>query len=186
MKKSHPERDFNLIYHINLHYKDLQQELSTLNSLDDFSCSNFERKATLFDFFQIGELLNHLSDEFCNIFGSKEIYSVVSIRNIIVHGYGSVEDRLVYNSLKNELPSFIKRINNLAESRYGIMTNALIGKMVKVLYDENGLPYTDRLTSLYGGFQKLIIKDNAEIIEGKTITIINIRKIGKETYLIGK
>ena len=171
-------RDFSIVYHINSHYRDLVADLSDINSIDEFSNVGHLRKSILFDFFQIGELLNHLSPSFINDFGSKEIEQVISIRNKIVHGYRKVQDEKVFPSLKSELPIFIEKLNDFTDSLYHKTTKNLIGKKVKVFIEEDDKTlYTTLLTNIEGRFQEVRMadqKDQKTIKDNDEVTVIDI------------
>ena len=51
-------RDFVLVYHINQHYSDLKEDIDGIISPKEFSESKERRRAILFDFLQIGELMH--------------------------------------------------------------------------------------------------------------------------------
>ena len=162
-------RDYSLVFHINERYAELKNEISSIHTLEEFSSSGAVRKAVLFDFLQIGELLNHLSEEFVLGFGKSEIDKVIAIRNRIVHGYGGVKDEIIFRSLMFELYPFIERINNYARERYFSHLKSLIGQNINVTIDSyNKLDaiiddcsiiygYTSALTNLVGTFQDVIV-----------------------------
>ena len=81
MKES---RDFSCVKIINDHFNDLRSDLILINSCDEFKRSKYKR-GIMFDFLQIGELVNRLSDTFLNNFNNKNVKHVISIRNKIVH-----------------------------------------------------------------------------------------------------
>ena len=114
--KNKPERDFNIVFHINERYSELSENFANIATYEQFHEAKNIRKFILFDLFQIGELLNHLSSDFVNAFGKEEIDLVIGTRNVIVHGYGEVNDSLVYKSIKFELPNFIERLNELSRT----------------------------------------------------------------------
>lgn len=183
--KNKPERDFNLIFHINKHYSELIEEFSNINSLESFMDQKHIRKSILFDLFQIGELLNHLSEDFIKEFGEKEILAIINIRNRIVHGYGEVDDDLIYKSIKNQLPDFISRVNRLGQIRYERFTDALIGKEVRLYSDKNNaLYYTDAITTLFGTFQTVEFVEYNYFIDGGFFRVIDKTIRGNKTVLL--
>ena len=173
--KNKPEKDFNLIFHINERYLELAENVVNINTFEQFIEAKNIRKSILFYLFQIGELLHHLSSDFVTEFGREEIGLVVGLRNVIVHGYGEVKDDLVYKSIKSQLPSFIERINRLGMTRYLNALTGLIGKKVDV-YRLNNTYYTDKITTLSGTLQKVELGNNVRFFNGKTMIVKNVEK----------
>lgn len=182
------ERDFAVIFHINSHYGDLKKDLDTIGSLEEFSSSFGRRRAILFDFLQIGELLNQLSKAFLKEFGDPDAGKIISIRNRIVHGYQTVRDDIVFDAAKNELPPFIAKLNVFARARYRRCVDSFLGKKVRVTVDrpvgyehhgtryELNYGYTEQLTSLDGFFQDAYVLDVGERInscEGIAVAVIH-------------
>ena len=124
--------DFSIIYHVNEHYKELCETLRNVKSLDDFLLNVERRKAILFDFFQIGELLNQLSLDFREKFNNKYFVFVVAIRNKIVHGYEKLDDEIILKTLKNDIPSFIEDLNSFTQSYYQKYIRSMIGHKVNI------------------------------------------------------
>ena len=183
--KDKPERDFNIIFHINEHFNDIAKEIEQIKSLNQFINDAKTRKSILFDLFQIGELLNHLSDSFKKDFGESEILSVISVRNKIVHGYGKVNDSIIFQAFKYELPDFIKRLNSFSKEKYQAMLKMLVGKRIQVLIDSDSMFYTERLTNLNGAFQKVISESDSIILKDKTIHFVSgIKFIDEDCYLV--
>ena len=179
-------RDFALIFHINERYSELKDEFSKVNSAESFSSAGSLRKAILFDFFQIGELINQLSRQFKQAFGNDNIQKVVAVRNRIVHGYGSVDDRKIYLTLKRDLPVFIKELNTYAAKRLEEIRQLFLNKKIGVYLtnkiDENRFEgYTDELTSLNGQFQPVIIE--GIIINNESRQILRVKRIEKDIFI---
>ena len=119
-------RDFGLIYHINSHFNDLKEDLNHIDTVSDFSSSKEKRRAILFDFLQIVELASQLSESFKNEFNNSDLKLLISIRNRIVHGYATIRDDIVFETLKRELTPFIKEINAFAHEYSRKKVNELI------------------------------------------------------------
>ena len=181
-------RDYVIIYHINQHYSDLLADLKQLDTLESFSNANERRRAILFDFLQIGELMNQLSDSFIEDFNNKNAYKIISIRNRIVHCYSKIRDDIIYNTLINNVPQFVKSLNEFARERYSKVVKSFIGKKIKVVVDRpigfshDGLEYpinygyTEELTSLDGQFQDVYILGTNEPLQdcyGVVIAVVN-------------
>ena len=186
--KKHNSRDFAIIHRMNGHYSDLQEDLRSVKSFDEFKNGEGKRRAILFDFLQIGELANQLSKEFKEEFNNKNSYALISIRNRVVHGYGTVRDDIVYKTILEELPELMSQYNDFARMRYSRMVKDLLGKKIKVIvdrpigYNHNGLiypinyGYTEKLTALDGEFQDAYIidvKDSVSEFQGTVIAIIH-------------
>lgn len=180
-------RDFAIIYHINSHFADLQKDLSGIASFDEFVRAEERRRAILFDFLQIGELLNQLSNSFLKSFGSQDATRIISIRNRIVHGYSTIRDDIIFAALKEEMPPFIQTLNDFARQQYRGKAEKLLGKRVKVIVDRpigfnhNGVlfpinyGYVSNLTALDGEFQDAYIvglNKPASEISGTVIAIV--------------
>lgn len=106
-------KDEQLIYHINKHYNELISELNLISDFKDFVSNLIVKKAIILDLIQIGEKVNRLSDEFKAKLNKINIKGIIGFRNYLVHGYGTKGNNIIWNTLKNDLPNFIKEINNV-------------------------------------------------------------------------
>ena len=57
-----------------------------------------------FNILQIGELVAHLSNEFLKTYDKVPWSQVTGMRNIVVHGYGTVKLNRVYKTAINDVP----------------------------------------------------------------------------------
>lgn len=138
--------DFSIAKHICEHYDELKTSLDKIHNLDEFSSNTERRKAILFDFFQIGELLNQLSRSFKIAFNNKYLVSIVAIRNRIVHGYETIKDEVIYSTLKNDIPSFVKELDLFSKRYYQLYLKELIGQTVWVRrFQEKPVEYKGEL-----------------------------------------
>lgn len=62
------------------------------------------REMVLFPLLQIGELANHLSDDFTKEHTEIPWRSVVGLRNVVVHKYGALDADWVWDTVTNDLP----------------------------------------------------------------------------------
>jgi len=133
--------------------------------LDEFIGAQLKRRAILFDFLQIGELMNQLSPAFLHAFNNKNAGKLIGVRNRIVHGYSALRDDILFTSLKADLPSLITELNLFSRRKYSEMVKSLLGKTVCVMidrptgYEQNGVRYPinrgyiEELIALDGQFQ---------------------------------
>lgn len=181
-------RDFSLIYHINCHYFDLTEDIAHINSFEEFVDAKEIRRAILFDFLQIGELLRQLSKNFRNKFGCESVDKISSIRDRIVHGYSAIRDDIIYRSLKEQLPGFIDELNAFAKTHYDDTLRLLLGKKANIVVDRpfgteyQGmiLPincgYLEALTTLDGRFQEAYVLDVREpkkYLAGTVVAVVH-------------
>ena len=62
---------------------------------------------------QIGELANHLSDEFKKNNAGIPWRNIIGLRNVVVHGYGHLDADTVWATLQEDIPKlheYCKRI----------------------------------------------------------------------------
>lgn len=100
------------------HYKELKEEFDKFSNYDEFKDNIVVKKAIVLDFIQIGENVNKLSDEVKNKINKLDIRGVIDFRNRLVHGYGNIDYRIVYNTIKNSLPSLISQLNDYFITEY--------------------------------------------------------------------
>ena len=94
------------------HYKELKEEFDKFSNYDEFKDNIVVKKAIVLDFIQIGENVNKLSDEVKNKINKLDIRGVIDFRNRLVHGYGKIDYKIVYNTIKNSLPSLISQLSD--------------------------------------------------------------------------
>ncbi len=181
--------DFSIIFHINQHYKDLLYDLKFIKSFEDFTNGNEIRRAILFDFLQIGELLNQLSKDFLNDFNNKHTYDTINIRNRIVHGYGTVDDAIIYSTLKNDFDTFVYELNLFASKRNNSILSELVGKYVEVyivkdIDEKVSEGYIPGLTTLDNCFQKVYVIKPLSLSTKKYKVVKLIKNSQKENVLI--
>ncbi|HEY6797120.1 MAG TPA: HepT-like ribonuclease domain-containing protein [Kineosporiaceae bacterium] len=80
----------------------------------DYTADEMLRSAVERQFEIIGEALNQLSKAAPGIAAEiPELPRIVAFRNILIHGYATVDDRLVWQLLSQRLPALEQVISNL-------------------------------------------------------------------------
>ena len=64
---------------------------------------------------QIGELANHLTDEFIAIHTDIPWRNIIGLRNVVVHGYGQIDTEIVWTTLTDDLPGLYKKCKKIIE-----------------------------------------------------------------------
>ena len=106
-------KDNQLVYHINKHYNELTEELNLIKTFEEFSSNKIIKKAIILDLIQIGENVNKLSIGFQKNINKMNLKGIIGFRNHLVHGYGTIDDKIVWETIKNYLPNLISEINNI-------------------------------------------------------------------------
>ena len=89
-------------------------------SFDDYLKDEMLRAAVERQFEIIGEALNQLSkrepDRAKRI---PDLARVVAFRNILIHGYATVDDRLVWGVLESQLPALLQAVKSMLDEETG-------------------------------------------------------------------
>jgi uncharacterized protein with HEPN domain len=104
-----------LLYDIRQAARNLQQ-FREGKTLSDYAADVLLRSAVERQFEIIGEALRRLSKEdpaTAGKIGERE--RIISFRNILIHGYAKVDDRLVWNVLQTKLPVLLREVESLLE-----------------------------------------------------------------------
>ena len=70
-------------------------------------------KCIRMDLIQMGELVHHLSKETKSSLNPDDVSGVVSIRNIVVHGYSTIKDDYIWDTIDNYCPSLIEQLKKI-------------------------------------------------------------------------
>ena len=77
---------------------------------DDLLRSGVERQFEI-----MGEALNQFSKIDAEVITQITDYQkIISFRNILIHGYADIDNRLVWNILENKLPGLLQEVRNLS------------------------------------------------------------------------
>ena len=106
-------RDQQIVHSIQEHHKELNQELSLIKDLSDFEANKVINKAIKMDLLQIGENVNHLSEESQLQLSKGDLRGIIDIRNQVAHGYVTIKDETIWNTIQNDLPRLMQQINSL-------------------------------------------------------------------------
>ena len=71
--------------------------------------------SVMFRLIQISENSDKLTDEFKTHYSSIPWRALKGMRNRIVHEYGNVDLSVVYNTVKNDLPSLLQELKTITE-----------------------------------------------------------------------
>lgn len=108
------DRDKQRIYYILKHYEELQKELNEINdNFDEFVNNSVYQKAIKLDVIQIGEHTTNLSEERKNMICKEDVRGVIDYRNQVVHGYVSIKNEELWNTIHYDLPKYIEQVKSL-------------------------------------------------------------------------
>ena len=106
-------RDVILIRYIKKHYSELVEELKLIPDYDAFCNNKVVNKAIKLDLLQIGENVNHLSDNAKLQIKKSDLSGVIALRNQVAHGYVQLDEESIWSTLNNDLPRLMEGINNI-------------------------------------------------------------------------
>jgi uncharacterized protein with HEPN domain len=93
---------------------ELLAQFSDRRSFDDYQADPLLRSAVERQFEIIGEALNQLSKLDPDLaFSIPDLRRIVAFRNILIHGYATVDDALVWQALTEKLPALVKTVRDL-------------------------------------------------------------------------
>jgi uncharacterized protein with HEPN domain len=92
-----------------------EDSIKYIDDLDFESFSNDELKLTfsIFSLSQLGELVSTLDDDIKQANPDIPWTAIRSIRNRIVHDYDGVQYRIIWDTLKDDIPPLIKKLKNI-------------------------------------------------------------------------
>lgn len=98
-------RDITILEAISEHCQSIDERRVRF-SIDKnvFAKDSALREMVLFPLLQIGELANHLSEDFTNAHDEIPWRAVVGLRNVVVHKYGTLDADWVWDTIMNDLP----------------------------------------------------------------------------------
>lgn len=102
------------------HLYDIQQagtaikKFVTGRTLDDYVQDEMLRSSIERKFEIIGEALNRMTRDAPQVLEHIVGYrDIISFRNILIHGYDSIDDRIVWDIIENELDLLLADVENL-------------------------------------------------------------------------
>ena len=101
------------------HILDSIQEIKNYtrsSSFKEFELDSMMKFACIKQIEIIGEAANHLSETTQTKYNSIDWRAIVALRNILIHEYFGVDDRIVWNIIQSDLPNFEKQIREMLDS----------------------------------------------------------------------
>ena len=69
----------------------------------------------MFPLVQIGELANHLSEDFVLIHKDVPWKDIIGMRHVIVHGYGTIDPRWAWNTIQQDIPELMSYCQSILD-----------------------------------------------------------------------
>jgi uncharacterized protein with HEPN domain len=108
------DRETNILQHIITHCENIMQAKNRFgNSFDVFSSDIDYFNSVTMGLLQIGELANHLSNDFMYRHNDIPWKEVVSLRNRVAHGYGLLKKEIVWETVNNDVPALYARCKEI-------------------------------------------------------------------------
>lgn len=95
--------------------EDIEEFIKDTVSVEDFVTDKKTHGAILRSFQIIGEAANNLDEDFIESNPDIEWEKVIGMRNFIIHEYFGVDLNIVWDTIKEDLPTFKENIKKLIE-----------------------------------------------------------------------
>ena len=95
--------DVGILTNIIEHCVRIEETLQKVSSLEEFSTNRDVQDILCFNILQIGELANHLSSKFMTDYKTIPWRKTIAMRNIIVHGYGTIKMKRVWETATQDI-----------------------------------------------------------------------------------
>jgi len=90
------------------------KEFLSKRTFGEYSSNELLRSAVERKFEVIGEALNRIGRDEPELLSQIRNYrDIVSFRNILIHGYDAIDDRIVWNIIEDDLDSLIEDVEKL-------------------------------------------------------------------------
>ena len=100
------ERDIYIVKKIIKYCNEANDAISHFgDSLDTLKTDNIYKNASAMCILQIGELVSHLSEDFIIVYKDMPWKQIKGMRNIAAHGYEDFDVDILWQTLKEDLPS---------------------------------------------------------------------------------
>ena len=76
--------------------------------------------ATIFQLTQVGELCTKLTDEFKSNHNAIDFRGIIGLRNVMVHGYGSLHYDDIFDIVKVDVPLLINKYLEIVKEEYNV------------------------------------------------------------------
>lgn len=141
-----------------------------------------------FDLIQIQENIKRLPKDCLNKLDKRSIKGLFGMRNHLVHEYEGIDELLVINAIKNELPTLVYSITDVV---YHSENDKLIGQKIEIadVYEEEGciMGFYKNVITPKQSFQRVKIIDCKSKEVDKVEVVLNLRGHGlDEDLLIAK
>jgi uncharacterized protein with HEPN domain len=104
-----------LLNHILSAIKDIEEYMKNTSSAEDFTIDKKTHDAVLRNFQIIGEAANNLDENFIESNPEVEWEKVIGMRNFIIHEYFGVDLNIVWDTIKEDLPTFKENVIKLLQ-----------------------------------------------------------------------
>ena len=111
-------KDKQALSQIKQHYNDILEEQASLNNdFELFKSNKTIQKAIKMDVFQIGEIVNKLSEKTKGLLNERDVRGIVNVRNFIAHTYVIVDDLIIWDSINNDIPKLINELEQIVDKQ---------------------------------------------------------------------
>lgn len=107
------DKDKEYIELIDKHCKEAIKEITMVDSFDEFEKNLIIAKAVCLDVAIIGEHIGKLSDKNKNALSQTIVRKSKDMRNFLVHNYGHIDLRIVWSTVKDDLPLLLEKIHKI-------------------------------------------------------------------------
>jgi len=108
------QRDISILEHIVKWCDEIAETHKTFgDDVQVFTNNKDYLKSISMSLLQIGELTNHLSKGFQKNFPQIQYSGIISQRNLIVHGYGMLETKMLWDTSHNDITELKRQCNEI-------------------------------------------------------------------------
>jgi len=101
------------------HIQDAIEEIESYTadiSFEQFSSTSLIFNASLKQLEIIGEASNQISNEIRQSYSNTEWRKIIGLRNILIHEYFGVDDKIIWEIIKFDIPKFKIEVQNILNS----------------------------------------------------------------------
>ena len=100
------KRDFTILKHMQKYCEEIEKTINRFgNKIENFKNDNDYRDSISMTIFQIGELANHLTDEYLEMTKNEINWNAIrGMRNRFAHGYGKMDTDKIFNTAIEDIP----------------------------------------------------------------------------------